>query len=85
VSIHEVIHADGSMTPLRFFLQKSMLSTDTEANDEDEKTPVSLTGAACLTLQKVTISTVHAAKGLEWPVVFIPAGAELYCHALTPS
>ncbi len=46
MSTHKVIHADGSMTPLRFFLQKSMLSTDTEANDEDEKTPVSLTGAA---------------------------------------
>ncbi|BEI85006.1 hypothetical protein CcaverHIS002_0504070 [Cutaneotrichosporon cavernicola] len=53
---------DGdTMTPLRFFLQKSMLSTDTEANEEDEKVP------------RVTISTVHAAKGLEWPVVFIPA------------
>lgn len=24
-------------------------------------------------MQKVTISTVHSAKGLEWPVVFIPA------------
>nr|POE72704.1 atp-dependent dna helicase srs2 [Quercus suber] len=24
-------------------------------------------------MQKVTISTIHAAKGLEWPVVFIPA------------
>lgn len=31
---------DHRMTPLRFFLQKSMLSTDTEANDEDEKVPV---------------------------------------------
>ena len=25
-------------------------------------------------LQKVTITTCHAAKGLEWPVVIIPAG-----------
>lgn len=24
-------------------------------------------------LGQVTISTIHAAKGLEWPVVFIPA------------
>ena len=30
--------------------------------------------AVKLKLQKVTITTVHAAKGLEWPVVFIPAG-----------
>jgi DNA helicase II / ATP-dependent DNA helicase PcrA len=29
------------------------------------------------TVQKVTISTCHAAKGLEWPVVFIPSGM---CH-----
>ncbi|KAL8714513.1 MAG: hypothetical protein Q9220_001461 [cf. Caloplaca sp. 1 TL-2023] len=26
--------------------------------------------------QQVTISTIHAAKGLEWPVVFIPAAYE---------
>ena len=30
-----------------------------------------------LVFQKVTITTVHAAKGLEWPVVFIPAGKRL--------
>lgn len=52
----------SSLTPLRFFLQSSMLSTDTEAQDDAAQVP------------KVTISTVHAAKGLEWPVVFIPAG-----------
>ncbi|KAG7089539.1 hypothetical protein E1B28_011212 [Marasmius oreades] len=48
-------------TPLRLFLQASMLSSegDTE-NGEGEK-------------KKVTISTCHAAKGLEWPVVIIPA------------
>ncbi|WVR03792.1 hypothetical protein IAU60_000787 [Kwoniella sp. DSM 27419] len=38
-----------------------MLSTDTEADQDDTPQP------------KVTITTVHAAKGLEWPVVFIPA------------
>jgi superfamily I DNA/RNA helicase len=40
-----------------------MLSTDTEAEEEGKTTP------------KVTLCTVHAAKGLEWPVVFIPAGS----------
>ncbi|WRT65720.1 uncharacterized protein IL334_002668 [Kwoniella shivajii] len=49
------------MTPLAFFLQTSMLSTDTEGEQDDKDKP------------KVTITTVHAAKGLEWPVVFIPA------------
>ncbi|KAI9057301.1 P-loop containing nucleoside triphosphate hydrolase protein [Trametes sanguinea] len=48
-------------TPLRLFLQASMLSTDTETA-EDEKSK-----------EKVTIATCHAAKGLEWPVVMIPA------------
>lgn len=28
------------------------------------------------TAEQVTISTIHAAKGLEWPVVFIPAAYE---------
>ncbi|KAL1411641.1 ATP-dependent DNA helicase srs2 [Vanrija albida] len=50
-----------SPNPLRFFLQSSMLSTDTGSDGDGVDTP------------KVTISTVHAAKGLEWPVVFIPA------------
>lgn len=27
-----------------------------------------------LNRQKVTISTCHAAKGLEWPVVMVPGG-----------
>ncbi|PSR75571.1 hypothetical protein PHLCEN_2v9051 [Hermanssonia centrifuga] len=53
---------DGEETPLRAFLQASMLSTDTETN-EDEETKK----------DKVTIATCHAAKGLEWPVVFVPA------------
>lgn len=26
-----------------------------------------------LVVQKVTITTCHAAKGLEWPVVIVPA------------
>ncbi|KIP07660.1 hypothetical protein PHLGIDRAFT_23961 [Phlebiopsis gigantea 11061_1 CR5-6] len=50
-------------TPLRAFLQASMLSTDTGQTDEKDK-------------PKVTITTCHAAKGLEWPVVFIPVVEE---------
>lgn len=48
---------------LRTFLAASMLSTDNETQEaKDDKTQA-----------KVTISTCHAAKGLEWPVVFLPA------------
>ncbi|KAJ9120580.1 hypothetical protein QFC22_002509 [Naganishia vaughanmartiniae] len=48
-------------TPLRVFLEASMLATDAQAQDENAVIP------------RVTICTVHAAKGLEWPVVFVPA------------
>ncbi|CAE6414899.1 unnamed protein product, partial [Rhizoctonia solani] len=47
-------------TPLRAFLQASLLSTDSETKEEESK-------------GKVTITTCHAAKGLEWPVVIVPA------------
>lgn len=40
----------------------SELRTEDEEDDEEEGPR-----------KKVTISTIHAAKGLEWPVVFIPA------------
>ena len=40
----------------------SELITEDEEDDEEEGPK-----------KKVTISTIHAAKGLEWPVVFIPA------------
>lgn len=43
------------------FLANVALST--EVTNED----------GCQTQEKVTISTIHAAKGLEWPVVFVPA------------
>ncbi|KAJ3548442.1 hypothetical protein NM688_g5299 [Phlebia brevispora] len=49
-------------TPLRAFLQASMLSTDTEGGKDDPAQH-----------DRVIIATCHAAKGLEWPVVFIPA------------
>ncbi|KAG0145759.1 hypothetical protein CROQUDRAFT_658266 [Cronartium quercuum f. sp. fusiforme G11] len=54
---------DEEPTSLRRFLTESMLSTDTEAEDSKETNNI----------PKVTISTCHASKGLEWPVVFIPA------------
>lgn len=42
------------------FLANVALSTEVERPDGEEP-------------DQVTISTIHAAKGLEWPVVFIPA------------
>ncbi|KAJ5574248.1 uncharacterized protein N7459_008675 [Penicillium hispanicum] len=44
------------------FLANVALATDATTQDEGEQAT-----------EKVTISTIHAAKGLEWPVVFIPA------------
>lgn len=44
------------------FLANVALAADTKKEDqEQEATPT------------VTISTIHAAKGLEWPIVFVPA------------
>ncbi|KAJ7047915.1 P-loop containing nucleoside triphosphate hydrolase protein [Mycena alexandri] len=51
----------SSDTPLRLFLQASMLSSEGDNQSEEDSK------------EKVTISTCHAAKGLEWPVVIIPA------------
>ena len=71
------------MKPLTYFLQTSMLATDTEQSKEgeqgeeekDKSSELVSDGADDeLTFQKVTLTTVHSAKGLEWPVVFIPAG-----------
>ncbi|KAH7884318.1 P-loop containing nucleoside triphosphate hydrolase protein [Phlebopus sp. FC_14] len=50
----------ANVTPLRRFLQASMLSSDGDKSSENGN-------------EKVVITTCHAAKGLEWPVVFIPA------------
>ncbi|KIK63032.1 hypothetical protein GYMLUDRAFT_41333 [Collybiopsis luxurians FD-317 M1] len=48
-------------TPLRLFLQASMLSSEGDQQTKEGES------------EKVTISTCHAAKGLEWPVVMVPA------------
>ncbi|KAJ4477215.1 P-loop containing nucleoside triphosphate hydrolase protein [Lentinula aciculospora] len=48
-------------TPLRLFLQASMLSSEGDQQNKEGDN------------EKVTISTCHAAKGLEWPVVMVPA------------
>ncbi|BGP43735.1 ATP-dependent DNA helicase srs2 [Rhodotorula kratochvilovae] len=54
---------EGATTPLEIFLATSMLATDTETQGAKSDANA----------EKVTISTCHAAKGLEWPVVFVPA------------
>ncbi|KAJ3866024.1 P-loop containing nucleoside triphosphate hydrolase protein [Lentinula novae-zelandiae] len=51
-------------TPLRLFLQASMLSSEGDQQSKEGEN------------EKVTISTCHAAKGLEWPVVMVPAVEE---------
>ena len=51
----------GGSAALSQFLANISLSSQADALEEDA------------IQQRVTISTIHAAKGLEWPVVFIPA------------
>jgi DNA helicase-2/ATP-dependent DNA helicase PcrA len=51
--------------PLSRFLSNVALASEVKNDDEE--------GVAT---PQVTISTIHAAKGLEWPVVFIPAAYE---------
>ena len=43
------------------FLSNVSLASDAQTGDNQESKPL------------VTISTIHAAKGLEWPIVFVPA------------
>ncbi|KDQ59189.1 hypothetical protein JAAARDRAFT_655375 [Jaapia argillacea MUCL 33604] len=57
---------DNVTTPLRAFLEASMLSTDVEDQNGESKDIKEVK-------EKVTIATCHAAKGLEWPVVFVPS------------
>jgi DNA helicase II / ATP-dependent DNA helicase PcrA len=51
----------GSEEVLARFLASISLSADLQTSDDGVEK------------QCITISTIHAAKGLEWPVVFIPA------------
>jgi DNA helicase-2/ATP-dependent DNA helicase PcrA len=53
----------GDEDVLSLFLANIALSTSGEEKSADGSDPV----------LQVTISTIHSAKGLEWPVVFIPA------------
>ncbi|KAK5064523.1 hypothetical protein LTR84_000356 [Exophiala bonariae] len=52
---------DGGQEVLAQFLSNIVLSSEVEKGDSGDEKP------------RVTISTIHSAKGLEWPVVFIPA------------
>lgn len=57
----EDLSEEDLSTPLATFLSNIALATDKRGEEVKEgKTP------------KVTISTMHAAKGLEWPIVFVP-------------
>ena len=53
--------SEGSQEALDHFLANIVLSTEVENNEKGDDKP------------RVTISTIHSAKGLEWPVVFVPA------------
>ena len=50
------------------FLANVALATELQRDDEDAK--------EAKVQSQVTISTIHAAKGLEWPVVFVPSTYE---------
>jgi DNA helicase-2/ATP-dependent DNA helicase PcrA len=60
--IHGLDEEPNIPSPLLDFLSNITLATDKRAQDEAEPDK-----------PRVTISTIHAAKGLEWPVVFVPA------------
>lgn len=56
------IKQDDESASLSRFLATVALASEVK-NEDDDSAPVA----------QVTISTIHAAKGLEWPIVFIPA------------
>lgn len=51
------------------FLSNVALATEIQREDESDEN-------GSMRQSRVTISTIHAAKGLEWPVVFIPSAYE---------
>ncbi|KAJ8606889.1 hypothetical protein MRB53_040642 [Persea americana] len=55
--------SDVVESPLTAFLADAALASATDVRNAEENVSASL----------VTISTIHAAKGLEWPAVFVPA------------
>ena len=63
----EQVNGNPAEDLLSKFLANVALATELQREDEDEEDrPQS----------QVTISTIHAAKGLEWPVVFVPSAYE---------
>ncbi|KAL8637631.1 MAG: hypothetical protein Q9228_005116 [Teloschistes exilis] len=54
---------------LSMFLANVALATELQKDDEDPE-------GEGQSRSLVTVSTIHAAKGLEWPVVFVPAAYE---------
>ncbi|KAL8668267.1 MAG: hypothetical protein Q9168_007105, partial [Polycauliona sp. 1 TL-2023] len=68
-AIEGVTQADGEVGEdlLSMFLANVALATELQKDDEGEDSHDQ---------SQVTISTIHAAKGLEWPVVFVPAAYE---------
>lgn len=57
----EGLEQEDDSDHLSKFLANVALASEVKKNDEEGPTA------------QVTISTIHAAKGLEWPVVFVPA------------
>ena len=51
------------------FLANVALATEIQRENDSD-------GSEITSQSRVTISTIHAAKGLEWPVVFIPSAYE---------
>ncbi|KAL1871676.1 ATP-dependent DNA helicase srs2 [Diaporthe australafricana] len=58
----EGLEQSGDSDVLARFLANVALASDTQKNGQEQEA-----------VPMVTISTIHAAKGLEWPVVFVPA------------